>query len=107
MVGERGFEPPTHCSRTNNRFTNPLSRLDLFCVLYNHFPRYQEASGPKLDPSLGLKNNCNGAISVQGGFFKVQCLGRALVIRLAPHNLVTASKQGRLYGTGPYQTSAS
>src|SRR6266702_6915697 len=38
MVGERGFEPPTPWSRTNNRCTNLLSRLGLFCVLYSLFP---------------------------------------------------------------------
>ncbi len=34
MVGERGFEPPTPWFRPNNRFTNLLSRLGLFCVLH-------------------------------------------------------------------------
>jgi hypothetical protein len=49
-----------------------------------------------LDPSLDVKNNRNRetAISVEGGFFKFQCLGRALVIRLAPHSLVPASEKG-------------
>jgi len=37
MVGERGFEPPTPWSRTNNRCTKLLFRLGLFCVLYRRF----------------------------------------------------------------------
>jgi len=51
MVGERGFEPPTPWSRTNNRFTNLLSRLGLFCVLYRRFAWYSGANGPNLDPT--------------------------------------------------------
>jgi hypothetical protein len=46
MVGERGLEPPTPWSRTNNGFHNLLSRLGLFCVLYPPFPRHPE----RLDP---------------------------------------------------------
>jgi hypothetical protein len=38
-------------SRTNNRCTNLLSRLGLFCVLYSRFVWYSGANGPKLDPS--------------------------------------------------------
>jgi hypothetical protein len=38
-------------SRTNNRCTNLLSRLGLFCVQYPRFARYWGGNGPKLDPS--------------------------------------------------------
>ena len=56
MVGERGFEPPTPWSRTNNRFTNLLSRLGLFCVFHPVSPRYSAANGPNLDPSLTMRS---------------------------------------------------
>jgi hypothetical protein len=52
MVGERGFEPPTPWSRTNNRCTNLLFRLGLFCALFRLFVWYSGANGPKLDPRL-------------------------------------------------------
>jgi hypothetical protein len=52
MVGERGFEPPTPWSRTNNRFINLLSRLGLFCVFHPVSSRYSAANGPKLDPTF-------------------------------------------------------
>jgi hypothetical protein len=52
MVGERGFEPPTPWSRTNNRCTNLLYRLGLFCVLYRLSVWFSGANGPKLDPPL-------------------------------------------------------
>jgi hypothetical protein len=51
MVGERGFEPPTPWSRTNNRCTKLLSRLGLFCVLYRLFAWYSGTNGP----NIGLK----------------------------------------------------
>ena len=51
MVGERGFEPPTPWSRTNNRCTNLLSRLGLFCVLYRLSVWFSGTNGPKLDPN--------------------------------------------------------
>ena len=54
MVGERGFEPPTPWSRTNNRYTNLLSRLGLFCVLSSVFAWCSGANGPKLDPSFSF-----------------------------------------------------
>jgi len=37
LFEERGFEPPTPWSRTNNRCTKLLFRLGLFCVLYRRF----------------------------------------------------------------------
>ena len=52
MVGERGFEPPTPWSRTNNRFTKLLSRLSSFCVWWCDFAWYSGANGPKLDPNF-------------------------------------------------------
>ena len=52
LVGERGFEPPTPWSRTNNRCTKLLFRLGLFCVLYRLFAWYSGANGPKLDPNF-------------------------------------------------------
>ena len=55
LVGERGFEPSTPRSRTNNRFTNLLSRLGLFCVLHHVSSWYSAANGPKLDPSLSRR----------------------------------------------------
>jgi hypothetical protein len=51
MVGERGFEPPTPWSRTNNRCTKLLSRLGLFCVLYRLSLWFSGTNGPKLDPN--------------------------------------------------------
>jgi hypothetical protein len=43
MVAERGFEPPTPWSRTNNRCTNPLFRLGFvlrvvpsFCMVFGN-----------------------------------------------------------------------
>jgi hypothetical protein len=50
-----------------------------------------------MDPDwtqVDVKNNRNRetGISVAGGFFKFQCLGRALVSRLAPRSLVSALK---------------
>jgi hypothetical protein len=52
MVGERGFEPPTPWSRTNNRCTKLLFRLGLFCVLLCPPVWFSGANGPRLDPRL-------------------------------------------------------
>ena len=52
MVGERGFEPPTPWSRTNNRFANLLFCLGWFCVSFLLFAWYLGANGPKSDPSF-------------------------------------------------------
>jgi hypothetical protein len=49
MAGERGFEPPTPWSRTNNRCTNLLSRLGLFCVLYRLLHGIREPMDPPLE----------------------------------------------------------
>jgi hypothetical protein len=50
LVGERRFEPPTPWSRTDNRCTNLLFRLGLFCVLYRLFAWYSGTNGPNLNP---------------------------------------------------------
>jgi hypothetical protein len=56
MVGERGFEPPTPWSRTNNRCTKLLFRLGLFCVFYRLFAWCPGTIGPKLDPNAWVIN---------------------------------------------------
>src|SRR5207245_7865098 len=52
LVGERGFEPPTPWSRSNDRNIILLIRLAWFCVLDHGFTRFSAVIGPKLDPSF-------------------------------------------------------
>ena len=84
MVGESGFEPPSPWSRTRNRCTNLLSRLGLFCVLYHPFPRYQEANGPKLDPSLGLKKTAMVQFPYKAAFSRSNTLEAHSLFALLP-----------------------
>src|SRR5438128_10531250 len=52
LVGERGFEPPTPWSRSNDRNIILLIRLAWFRVLNPGFTWFSAAIGPKLDSSF-------------------------------------------------------